>query len=161
MKIEEKIRIAQAMYRDRGEKLKNAPAISGRLEELAECAKESGRMSVESGVSAACRRCDEREGGSCCGAGIENRYTPEMLLINLLLGVDLPDSRPSEKSCWFLGECGCLLAARDVLCINYLCTRLQREIPMENLIRLQETNGREMEVLFALHDRLKRQSKQD
>lgn len=161
MKIEEKIRIAQAMYRDRGEELKNAPAVSGRLEELAECAKESGRMSVASGVSEACRRCDEMEGGSCCGAGIENRYTPEMLLINLLLGVDLPDSRHSEKSCWFLGERGCLLAARDVLCINYLCTRLQREIPMENLIRLQETNGREMEVLFALHDRLKRQSTQD
>lgn len=156
MKIEDKIRTARTLYDQWSGRLRADPAIRGRLKELAELSRASGRMSVEAGVSEACRRCDEQEGGSCCGAGIENRYTPEMLLINLLLGASLPASRFSDKSCWFLGEGGCVLAARDILCINYLCTRLRKEIPREDLLRLQEANGREMEVLFVLHDGIKR-----
>ncbi len=154
--IELKIKTARDLYEKWGSSIEADTLLAGMLRDLAACSKASGIASIHKGVSGACRQCDEEEGGSCCGAGIENRYTPELLLMNLLLGVDLPDMRHSAKSCYFLGESGCSLSARDVLCINYLCTRLQKEMPLEDLIELQETNGREMETLFLLHDRIRR-----
>jgi hypothetical protein len=45
--------------------------------------------------------------------------------------------------------------ARDILCVNYLCARLQKIIPREKLFQLQEANGSEMELLFILHDRIR------
>ncbi|MCE5333807.1 MAG: hypothetical protein LLG06_04385 [Desulfobacteraceae bacterium] len=155
LRIGHKIALAREYYAKWGDDLKAESGVSAMVRELAAKAADSAGMCVESGVADACGRCDRNEGGSCCGAGIENRYTPEMLLINLLMGAVLPDSRDSEKSCYFLSGRGCVLSAREVLCINYLCARLQREIPGEKLILLQETNGKEMDILFALHDRIK------
>jgi hypothetical protein len=152
LKTGEKIKTALALYSKWGEALRADPSISRQLRELAVKTKSSSLASLESGVARQCRQCDENEGGSCCGAGIENRYTPEMLLINLIMGIELPESRYSENSCYFLGSRGCILAARELLCINYLCSRLQKEIPHENLILLQETTGREMDAVFILHD---------
>ena len=135
------------------------PLISSRLRELSAKTEASRTASLESGVADACRRCDESEGGSCCGAGIEDRYTPELLLINLMLGAELPESRHTKKSCYFLQSRGCILPVRDILCINYLCSRLQREIPRGNLLGLQEATGREMEAIFVLHNTIRNRIK--
>lgn len=153
MEITQKIELAQKLWRKWAGALQNDPAVAALLKEMEERADASRGVSGQTGVLDACRRCDEREGGSCCGAGIENRYTPELLLINLLLGVELPGSRLCAKSCFFLGGRGCVLAARDILCTNYLCSGLQKSIPKEKLARLQETTGREMDTLFILHDK--------
>ena len=72
-----------------------------------------------------------------------------------MLGVTLPELRNSEKSCHFWGERGCVLTARDILCVNYLCSRLQKTIYPEKLLQLQEANGLEMELLFILHNRIR------
>ena len=153
--ILEKIKTARGLSSRFGDLLRADETICERLRELGLRAEESGQAALRSGVAATCRRCDEEEGGSCCGAGIENRYTPELLLMNILLGADLPESRHFENSCWFLNDRGCILPARDVLCINYLCTRLQKELSPESLLQLQETTGCEMEALFVLHDKIR------
>jgi len=155
IQIKEKITIAQNMYRTWCDALGADSGISAQVQELAAKVEASADASIRSGVAQACRQCDREEGGSCCGAGIEDRYTPELLVINLLLGVTLPESRHSANSCHFLQERGCILPARDILCVNYLCTRLQKTIPPEKLLQLQETNGSEMELLFRLHDRIR------
>jgi hypothetical protein len=155
LKTSEKIKTARDLYFKWGEALRSDPSISRQLQELSAKTADSRLASLESGVAGTCRSCDENEGGSCCGAGIEDRYTPEMLLINLILGIELPESRYSEDSCYFLRHRGCTLAARDILCINYLCSRLQREVPHENILRLQDTTGREMEAVFVLHDTIR------
>lgn len=152
MNIIDKINTARELLRTWSDALHAEPSISDRLKELKNKADASSRMAVHSGVADACRRCDQEEGGSCCGAGIENRYTPELLLINLMLGADLPDSKLMKGSCFFLGTRGCTLPARDILCINYLCTRLQKEIPSEELHHLQSITGEEMDFLFRLHN---------
>jgi hypothetical protein len=153
--IVEKIRIARGLFVGFGEALRADASLCEQLRELRLRAEDSGRVALRAGVAATCRKCDEEEGGSCCGAGIENRYTPELLLMNILLGADLPESRYFENSCWFLGDRGCMLPARDVLCINYLCTRLQKELSPESLLQLQATTGCEMEVLFVLHNKIR------
>ena len=153
--INEKITIAKDLHGRWGEALRTDPCISAQLKELSARVEASSNFCLLSGVARACRLCDLEEGGSCCGAGIEDHYSPELLLINLLLGVTLPESRNSAKSCHFWGEHGCGQSARDILCVNYLCTRLQKTIAPEKLFQLQEANGSEMELLFLLHDRIR------
>ena len=155
MTINEKITIAKELHGRWGEALRADPGICAQLRELSGRVEASSSLCLLSGVARACRLCDREEGGSCCGAGIEDRYTSELLLINLMLGVTLPESRNSANSCHFWGERGCVLPARDILCINYLCLRLQQTIAREKLFQLQEANGLEMELLFTLHDRIR------
>jgi hypothetical protein len=154
--INEKITIAKDLHGRWGEALRTDPGISAQLKELSVRVEASSSLCLLSGVARACRLCDREEGGSCCGAGIEDRYTPELLLINLMFGVTLPESRNSAKSCHFWGERGCVLSARDILCVNYLCSKLQKTIAPEKLLELQEANGLEMELLFILHDRIRK-----
>ncbi|MDR3556335.1 MAG: hypothetical protein P4L55_16395 [Syntrophobacteraceae bacterium] len=153
--ISEKIAIAKRLHAALGDELKMDPQVSVRLEELSVRVKDSSELCLSSGLGEACRICEQDEGGSCCGEGIENRYSPELLLINLLLGVTLPESRKCSRSCYFLGEVGCTLQVREILCINYLCGKLQKTFPPEILRRLQEVNGAEMDLIFGLHDRVK------
>ena len=155
LQISEKIAIAKELYGRWCDALSTDSGIAAQLRELSARVEASGASCIRSGVAETCGLCEREEGGSCCGAGIEDRYTPELLLINLMLGVSLPESKHLAKSCHFLGECGCLLLARDIICVNYLCGRLKRTIPPEELLALQETNGSEMELLFILHDRVK------
>ncbi len=153
--IDEKITVAKRMFCRWGDALRADSGIYVQLRELAVRVEASAGAGLRAGVAEACSQCDRDEGGSCCGAGIENRYTPELLLINLLLGVTLPESRHLSKSCYFLHERGCTLAARDIICINYLCAWLQKTIDPERLLQLQEVSGAEMELLFLLHNRIR------
>jgi hypothetical protein len=153
--IGKKIALAEALYEKWAQPLREDPAIEAQLHEIAARVSASESFSRLCGVSQVCTLCDREEGGSCCGAGIEDRYTPELLLMNLLIGVTLPESRHCAKSCHFLGERGCILHVRDILCINYLCSKIKETITTENLFRLQEVNGLEMDLIFLLHDRIR------
>ena len=98
--------------------------------------------------------CERDEGGSCCGAGLEDRYDGVTLLVNLLLGAELPARRPDPASCLFLGADGCRLLARDVICVNFICKKIADEVSPQRLGPLREREGIELEILFALHARL-------
>ena len=56
---------------------------------------------------------------------MEDHYDGVLLLINLLLGVSIERERRDEQSCPFLGSTGCRLAARDHVCVNYLCLKIR------------------------------------
>ncbi len=155
MTIEEKIELAQDLFSTWRDEIRGEAKLRGLLEALHEKVSASGKVSLDLGIFAVCKRCDEEEGGSCCGAGIENRYSPHLLLINLLLGGSLPAGRGLANGCYFLKKDGCCLMARHILCINYLCTRIQRWLAHEDLMRLQAVTGEEMETVFLLHEAVK------
>jgi hypothetical protein len=155
MTIGEKIRVARDLFTRWGEELWAEASIRGLLEALREKVAASAKVSLEVGLFEACQRCDEEDGGSCCGVGIENRYSPHLLLISLLLGQVLPAERRFANSCYFLGADGCVLLARDILCINYLCAGVQKSLAHENLVRLQTITGEEMETVFLVHEAVK------
>jgi hypothetical protein len=111
---------------------------------------------AEAGVVDECKDCEEREGGSCCGAGLENKYGGVLLLINVLLGVKLPKQRYDPSSCFFLGQGGCLLLARHVICVNYLCKKITDRIDPQKIAALREKEGMELELLFHLQERIKK-----
>lgn len=156
MTMEEKIREAQDLMGTCGEELLADQSVAGMLEQLRENAAFSQQAMWELGVVECCTECETEEGGSCCGAGIENRYTPTLLLINLLLSVPLPRERKWENSCFFLGEKGCTLIARDILCINYLCRKIHDRLSLSKIIRLQGITGQEMDCGFLVHENVKR-----
>ncbi len=154
--VEEKIAWAESRYREAGARLSADPAAAGLLARFRAAAAASRRRMLESGVAEYCRDCDLREGGSCCGKGIEDRYSGLLLLINRLLGRPLPAKRFDPAGCFFLGPAGCLLSARHVICINYLCTRITRSIGPERLRPLRESEGEEIEALFLLEERVRK-----
>jgi hypothetical protein len=110
----------------------------------------------QQGLPERCRICEELEGGSCCGVGIENRYDGYLLLINLVLGVDLPTEPKDRKSCFFLSPNGCCLKARHVICINYLCKDVLHRVEPSALANLRAVEGEEINLLFHLHERIKK-----
>jgi hypothetical protein len=130
------------------------------LAELIEALKNAVHRSRESmlhtGIVELCRECEENEGGSCCGAGLEKHYSGMLLLINRLLGVTLPKQREEPSSCFFLSSSGCKLAARHVLCINYICNKITSGTKPDQLACLREAEGEEILLLFQANEKLKR-----
>ena len=154
--IQEKIEQAQDLFESCGDSLRENPSIRTLLNKLQECIENTKDSMLKLGVVAECEHCEEQEGGSCCGTGIENKYDVELLLINLLLEASLRDQQPSQNSCYFLGEKGCKLTARHVLCVNYMCQKLQKKLAREQLISLQTCAGEELDTLFILHEAIKK-----
>ncbi len=154
--IEDKIQRARDLFQAWHERIASDPHLTDLLARLETRAARSREIMEELGITACCMSCEVEEGGSCCGAGIENRYTPTLLLINLLLGRKLPQARRWSNSCYFLEETGCSLTARHVLCINYLCTKIQEKLTREELMRLQNTTGEEMDTGFLLHEKIQK-----
>lgn len=154
--IQDKVRAANELLAIWGKALRCDPRIGELLMNLKQKMASSRKAMYDSGVVAACRFCEEEDGGSCCGRGIEDKYTPVLLLMNLLVGGSLPVQRYQANGCYFLGREGCCLEARHVICVNYLCRKIQNTIPLSDLIHLQEVNGEELEMVFMLNEAIKK-----
>lgn len=154
--IDKKIEHARRLFEVWGNSFRQDPSIGALLRKLGNCIETTRQSMVTLGVAAACKNCEENEGGSCCGSGIENKYEVVLLLINLLLGCSVQDHEPFGNSCLFLGKKGCTLTARHVLCVNYICNTLQKKLTREELIALQTCAGEELDTLFLLHEAIKK-----
>jgi hypothetical protein len=155
-RIQEKTSWAEACFEKYGPGLRADPGLTSLLDKLRRDIHASHKEMKDAGVVEICRECDREEGGSCCGAGIEDRYDVWLLLINLLLGARLPRSRTQAGSCHFLGSNGCLLPARHVLCVNYVCQRIRDGVRPERMGLLREKEGEELQSLFLLKERIKK-----
>ena len=156
MTVQQKIKKATEVFEQHGESLGDEPVVARLMRELEAHCCSSWRSMEETGIVAACRQCEEEEGGSCCGSGIEDRYSEILLLLNLLWDVALPEDRLFQDSCYFLGDSGCRLKIRDVLCVNYLCTAVQKRLTPTELSRVQQAVGCELDTVFLLQETVKK-----
>ncbi|RLB12745.1 MAG: hypothetical protein DRG39_01075 [Deltaproteobacteria bacterium] len=160
MKVEKEIikRIEQAekLYAQYGKTISNDETVKDIIAHLEQVIEKRRRCMISCGMTDICRRCDTEEGGSCCGKGIEARYDEWLLLINLLLGCNLPRERYEDNSCLFLGKDGCILKALHVICINYLCKKIEERVSRDDLLRLRDMEGDMIAAIFCLHEYLKR-----
>ena len=154
--IKDKIKVAGDLYDRLGVPLKHEPQIHDLLEKLEKCLGRSREAMLELGIVETCKHCDEEEGGSCCGAGLENKFDSLLLLMNLLLGVSLPERHQRPESCYLLSDKGCVLKVRLVLCVDYLCPRILSALSHDEVVRLQNIAGGELLTGFKLYDALKR-----
>lgn len=152
--IEDKIAWARGCLHGLGEALLGDETLALLCRELQDAIRDSRSEMTRLGIADECRRCEETRGGSCCGLGLENYYSGTLLLINMLLGVDVPLERSDPKGCFFLGRQGCLLAVRDVICINYLCEEITSRFSPGSIAGLREREGVEVRLLFDLNERV-------
>lgn len=137
-----------------GARLRGDDVVDRLLAELRVSIAASRESMIAAGLVEACRACEEEEGGSCCGCGMEDHYDGMLLLINLLLGVSIERERRDAQSCPFLGAAGCRLAARDHVCVNYLCVKVSERISPSAVGEMRRCQGRELNTLFLLSDHL-------
>ena len=153
--VEAKISWANACF----DREKSRLLVNERLVELLESLRTAVRRSREHmlrcGIVDCCRECEKKEGGSCCGAGLEKHYSGTLLLVNLFLGVTLPRKREDPSGCFFLSRTGCRLLARHVVCINYVCDKITSKIKPDQLAALREAEGEETLLLFHVNETLK------
>jgi hypothetical protein len=154
--ISQKIEWALEIFRLHGEGLLAEASLRSLLEDYRQAIRETWRCMDASGVVAECTDCAVNDGGSCCGSGIEDRFDTVLLLINRLMGCTLPESRYDATGCWFLGEKGCCIVSRHVICINYVCRRLENRIDVGALRELQQRIVRESDASFAAEEAVKR-----
>jgi hypothetical protein len=153
--IEERIVWAGQCCTQVKDRLLGDPEVSSLLERLHRAIRDSRCKMAELGIGGLCKACEEEEGGSCCGAGLEKHFSGTLLLINFLLGVNIPTRRMDPASCFFLSRNGCRLLARHVICVNYLCAKITARIPAFEIACLRELEGAELDLLFVLHERVK------
>ncbi len=120
------------------------PSISLSLARYKKAIFTTRRVFEKTGIIEACSRCAQRNQGSCCFEGMENNYDTVLLLINLLMGVNLPNERELENHCFFLGKNGCKLLARYYFCVNYFCPELEKSLGKQNMNRLSAVIGNEI-----------------
>jgi len=99
---------------------------------------------AQAGVFDACSACAAHVFGGCCFPDMEWNYTVVHLLINRLLGCDLPTHHAYADQCLFLGDKGCLLTAKNHFCLNYFCQDVQRNLGPTTLKALLQIVGREI-----------------
>jgi hypothetical protein len=145
---------ALEQHRLYGARLREDELVDRLLAELRAHVAGSKESMVAAGLVEHCRICEEEEGGSCCGRGMEDHYDGVLLLVNLMLGAEIEEEWRDEKSCLFLGSTGCRLPARDHICVNYLCMKLGGRIAPPALTEMRRRQGRELETLFRLTDHL-------
>jgi hypothetical protein len=156
LSIQDKIKSAQNLYLFWKDALGKQSHIKNLLADLERCIRASRESMLEFKIVEICKRCDQEEGGSCCGAGMENKFDTFLLLVNLLLGVTLPEHHLRKESCYLLTDTGCVLKVRLVLCVDFLCDKILNRLSVEELLSLQKISGEELVTTFRLYDAVKR-----
>ncbi len=153
--IEKKIKWARRIYNALGSRLLEDQTVRSLLKKYIRSIDDNRKVMEQTGVVEECTRCALEDGGSCCGSGIENKFDVVNLLINLLMQVNLPQSPWDPTGCWFLGERGCLIKARHVICVNFMCRRLYDRLDKEAIRIVQNAMQQETECGFMLEEYLK------
>ncbi len=122
------------------------PAIAMALDRYRELMGQTQLAMVRFGVVAGCTRCAQEEQGSCCFEGIEDGYNTSLLLLNQLMGCDIPEEKEVPGSCLFVGHEGCKLKGRFYFCLHYLCPRLQESLGGERAKVLLQILGKELQA---------------
>jgi hypothetical protein len=102
------------------------------------------------GILKACTDCAGVKPGGCCFKGVEEWYDATPLLMNRLLGVDLPTVREVQEGCLFVGSRGCKLIARHPFCVNYLCPDLMASLTEAQARTLAAISGEELRIGWEL-----------
>jgi len=109
----------------------------------------------EIGVIEACSSCARVKTSGCCFSGVEDWYDCYLLLINLLLGRELPVKTDFSESCLFVGENGCKLMARHSFCVNFLCPDLLEGFASAQRKNLSTAVGAELQAGWELENALR------
>jgi hypothetical protein len=135
---------AKQVYTSLGGEILNNPQLTELLAGFKQQIEDTNRLFKELDVAADCADCCDHEKGPCCFDGAQGWYDLRLLLINLLLGVEVPDSPELVDDCWFNSPTGCKLLAKDSICLNFFCPDIQERLNDDELLSLRQQVGREL-----------------
>ncbi len=158
--IRQTIVLAYHLYTVFGQALLQDEDVQTLLLRLNQNIKATQKEMIVIGLVNDCADCAVNGEGTCCRKRTGHKYDSILLLINLLLGETLPPKPQDPHLCYFLTKNGCVLRARHVICVNFLCKRLRKTIPHDSLVKLQEITGKELTTLFVLEEFIKKKIKQ-
>jgi hypothetical protein len=150
------IRRANELFAAHGRMLLADPEISALLRAYRAQIDKTGAAMAEAGVVSRCADCAGADHISCCFDGAEYWFDHRLLLINLLMGAELPRQRAVEGQCLFVGPQGCRLVARFAICINFFCPDLRAYLGPDTLTRLRKQGGDEVLAGLELEQALTR-----
>ena len=142
--VSREISQAKQVYADLGAEILDQAELAELLAKFKDQILGTNRLFQELDVSADCAACCDREKGPCCFDGAQGWYDLRLLLINLLLGVEVPDSPELVDDCWFNSPTGCKLLAKDSICLNFFCPDIQARLSDADLLALRQQVGREL-----------------
>ncbi|GKT09809.1 hypothetical protein [Desulforhabdus sp. TSK] len=154
--IEGEVHEALRLHERFGEALFHADEIRGLLENYRKAIARTSSLMLRNGVVEGCTVCAAQPRGSCCFSGIEEGFDEVLLLINLLLGKELPDAPELPESCYFVGKYGCKLAAKSYFCLHYLCPGLQEALGPAGCRDLLRVVGEELSAGWELEQAVRR-----
>jgi hypothetical protein len=143
-RIEQEIKEARALYSMFGDSLKRQREFAEGVQKYKASVSETYAQMARRGITEACSTCSSKPAGSCCFQGAEEWYDHVTLLINLLMGVELPGTREVLGGCLFVGSKGCKLLARNAFCVNYLCPNLAASMDEAEKRKLLSISGKEL-----------------
>jgi len=135
---------AKEIYARCGKRLSGDKAINERLSVYQSSIADTNRMMQQFDIVNTCSACAESKAGSCCMQDVEEWYDPVLLLINLLMGAELPDFREIPGHCLFVGRKGCKLVARYSFCVNFLCPDLKNLLGPSETQNIMTVAGQEL-----------------
>ncbi len=153
--IEEKIALAEELFTLWGESFQQDPEVPELLKAYRQAVEASDQAMEAAGTFRECYLCTVKDGQGCCKIGLENECTVLILLLNRLLGVDLPRKREVPGRCYFVGPLGCKIRARPMLCRDYFCRRHYTKIPEKDMIRVTQVLNEELTLLYKLNTLLR------
>lgn len=142
--IEEKIHRAKWLYAHYGEALTKQDGLGALFDMYRNAIWKTQEVMKRLRVVETCSACACDESGSCCFQGVEEWYDHVLLLINLVLGRQIPELREVPGGCLFVGSRGCKLIARHSFCVNYLCPPLKDSTRTHSMERLLSVSGDEL-----------------
>jgi len=142
--VDEEITQAKRYFEKFGNFLAGDETLTRLLGSYRAAIEKTNDLMREAGIHRACGRCASGPGGSCCFEGVEAWYDRHLLLINLLLGVEIPIVGALPGNCLFVGDGGCRLVGRYAFCVNYLCPALQEVLGPQRCRALSSTVGEEL-----------------
>jgi len=141
--IVREIHRGKALFTRYGDTLRKEEKVVGLLDKYRQAIEGTRTSMSRMGITEACTACAVAK-GSCCFAGVEGWYDPILLLMNLLLGVEVPTHGEIEGTCLFVGQHGCKLLARHSFCVNYLCPSLKSLLGESSVNRFLMEAGEEI-----------------
>ncbi len=142
--VKQEIARAKEVYATHGEAILAEPHLAQLLAAFREQIEATNRLFQEMGVAEDCAACCDRDKGPCCFDGAQGWYDLRLLLINQLLGVEVPQEPELADDCWFNSPKGCKLLAKDSICLNFFCPEIQARLSDEELLALRRQVGREL-----------------
>jgi len=157
LSIEQKMALAHQIFAEQEQKIIRDHRINKLTSQLQDDLRLSWECMNSYGIGSRCAHCDSTAPqGSCCSQGLEGKYDVSLLVANLLLNVNLPRTHVRQESCFFLGYRGCTLRVRNMLCVDYLCPELEKELGPGSVAEIQTITAGEAKTTFLLCDAIKK-----